>query len=97
MFKLFNLRKLAGISISLIGVLMVRANPYEAGSSPALYTRMLGVMAACAGIAIFASGINKKIEKKLRICPHCFKKNEAENGFCRKCKKPLADLQKETE
>ena len=89
MFKLLNVRKLAGLSISIIGVVMVRANPFEAGTPPALYTKMLGVAAACAGIAVFASGIKGKIEKKIRICPQCYKKNDAENTICRSCKKPL--------
>ena len=89
MFKLFNTRKLIGLLISIIGVLMVRANPFESGTSPALYTKMLGVMIACAGIAVFVGGIKQKIEKRIRICPHCFKKNDAENTLCRTCKKPM--------
>ena len=89
MFKLFNTRKLVGLLISIAGVLMVRANPFEAGTPPALYAKMLGVMLACAGIAVFAGGIKQKTEKRIRICPHCYKKNDAENTLCRKCKKPM--------
>ena len=86
---MLNKIKLIGFLISLVGVVMVRANPFDAASTPALYTKMIGVMVACAGIAVFAGGINKKVEKRIRVCPKCYKKNDAEQEFCRSCKQSL--------
>jgi sulfite exporter TauE/SafE len=90
---MFNKKKLVGILISLVGVLLTRSNLwFEPGSLQAFFVKTAGVMMACIGLAVFASGIKNKIEKTIRICPNCFKKNDAENEICRKCKKPLEKL-----
>jgi len=87
---MINKKKVFGIIIGLVGILLTRTNPwFELGSVQAFFVKTAGVMMACIGIAVFASGIKNKIEKTIRICPHCFKKNDAENKLCHKCKKPL--------
>jgi hypothetical protein len=87
---MFNKKKLFGIIISLVGVLLTRSNLwFEPGSLQVFFVKTAGVMMACIGIAVFASGIKNKFEKTIRICPNCFKKNDAENEKCRRCKKPL--------
>ncbi len=90
---MFNTRKLLGIIVGLAGVVVVRANlGFEAGSSQVFFVKTVGVMIACVGIAVFASGIRNKVEKKIRLCPHCYAKNAAEKEFCRRCKKLLKTL-----
>ena len=87
---MFNIRKLLGLIIALCGVFVSRFAPWlEEGATPGLFVKITGVMIACAGIAIFASGIKNKIEKKIRVCPHCYVKNDAAQAYCRRCKKPL--------
>ena len=87
---MFNARKLLGIIIALGGVFVSRPAPWlEEGSAPGFFVRITGVMIACVGIAVFASGIKNKIEKKIRVCPHCYVKNDAAQACCRSCKKPL--------
>ena len=87
---MFNTRKLLGIIIALVGVLCLTVCPWlEEGSTPGFFVRITGVMIACVGIAVFASGIKNKIEKKIRVCPHCYVKNDATQACCRSCKKPL--------
>ncbi len=87
---MFNTKKIFGIIIALIGVVLTKVTfSFEAGSSQAFFLKIAGVLIACTGIAVFAGGIRNKIEKKIRICHHCYKKNDAENALCRSCKKPL--------
>lgn len=87
---MFNTRKLLGIIVALGGVLVSRGVLWqEQGSTPGFFVRIIGVMIACVGIAVFASGIKNKIEKKIRVCPHCYVKNDAALACCRSCKKPL--------
>ena len=87
---MFNKKKLVGILISLVGVLLTRSNLwFEPGSLQAFCVKTAGIMMACIGLPVFASGIKNKIEKTIRICPNCFKKNDAKNETCRKCKKPM--------
>lgn len=87
---MFNTKKIVGIIIALSGVGLTKTAPwFGTASSRAFFVQTAGVLIACVGIAIFASGLNKKIEKKIRICPHCYKKNDANNKNCRSCKKPL--------
>jgi len=87
---MFNKKKLFGIIIGLIGVVVTKTNFwFESDSLQAFFVKAAGVMIACVGIAVFATGIKNKIEKTIRICPNCFKKNDAENEICRRCKKLL--------
>lgn len=87
---MLNTTKILGICIGLVGV-FISKHPFlqEADTPLALGMRVTGIAIACAGIAVFASGIQSKTEKKIRICPHCFSKNDSEQKDCRRCKKPL--------
>ena len=90
---MINKKKVFGIIIGLVGILLTRTNPwFESGSLQAFFVKTAGVMMACIGIAVFASGIKNKIEKTIRICPNCFKKNDAKKEICRRCKKSLEKL-----
>jgi len=90
--KMLNKRKTIGIFAALVGVLLSRQSSFFAeGSSGAFFMRTGGVLIACAGLAIYGSGIRGKKEKKIRICPHCYKKTSAEQLLCRSCKKPLEE------
>jgi len=87
---MINTKKLLGIFVGLAGVFISRY-PLWSDPSPgrALGLRVTGVAIACVGIALFASGIHKKTDTKVRICPHCFLKNSATRENCIRCKKPL--------
>jgi len=87
---MINKIKVFGIFLALVGVWLSRFSPWaEAGTSQGFGVRVAGVLLACAGIAVFAAGIQKKFEKKVRICPQCYVKNDAEEKLCRKCKRPF--------
>ena len=49
----------------------------------------IGVFIAFLGIAVFSSGIKKRIVEKIKVCPKCFQKNNTDRELCRKCKTPL--------
>ncbi len=87
---MINKLKILGIILALLGVWLSRFSPWTgAGTSQGFGVRMAGVLLACAGIAVFVGGIQNKFEKKVRICPHCYVKNDAEADQCRKCKRPI--------
>ena len=54
-----------------------------------LVCRIVGVFIAFSGIAVFSSGMKARIVERIRVCPNCFYKNNADLEVCRKCKKPL--------
>jgi ribosomal protein L40E len=95
---MINKIKVTGLILALLGVWLSRFSPWtEPGTEQGFWVRMAGVLLACAGIAVFAAGIQKKFEKKIRICPHCYVKNDAEAELCRKCKRPIEKQTKSVE
>ena len=51
-----------------------------------LYFSIFGLSFSFAGLALYISGIKNRVEKKIRMCPKCFFKNEASNIACIKCR-----------
>jgi len=91
---MINTKKIIGVFIGLAGVFISRYNLWNETDSPrVLFMRIAGVAIACAGIAVFASGIQKKVEAKICICPNCYTKNDASNESCSRCAKPLLKTQ----
>jgi hypothetical protein len=87
---MFNKRKILGIITGLLGVFISRLNLWlEEGSSQVFFIKITGILIACVGIAVYGSGIKGIKDKIIRVCPHCYAKNNAEKASCRKCKKPL--------
>lgn len=54
-----------------------------------LFFSILGLFFSFFGLALYISGIKNRIQKKIRICPKCFFKNEDKNLACIRCRSPL--------
>ena len=50
----------------------------------------LGIMLAFVGIAVYASGMKKKLTR-LKACPFCFAPNEVTATSCKQCRKKLPE------
>jgi len=82
-------KKATGILFCFIGVFLARINIFfDIKKDVLFFICMLGVLIAITGLAFFAAGL-KRIERKIKICSFCYKKNDAEEKFCIKCKKPF--------
>jgi len=84
---MINKRKLQGTIIGAAGIIMVKINfLMQLKEETYFVLYIVGVFVSCLGIAVFTSGLNKFIIKKIKICPNCFCKNISTNKKCDRCK-----------
>ena len=87
---MLNKRKIYALLLCLVGVLLTNLGRFlELEGFFYLYAPMLGLSFSFAGLALYLSGIKNRVEKKIRVCPNCFYKNDASLMICAKCKTPL--------
>ncbi len=85
-----NKRKICAFVFCIIGVSFYNLDRFfSLKESMALYFSIFGLSFSFAGLALYVSGIKNRVEKKIRMCPNCFFKNEASNIACIKCRSPL--------
>ena len=85
-----NSKKVIGIIICLAGVALAKAKNFVPLSDQvAIICYSIGALIAFSGIAVFTAGMKSRIEKKIKVCPNCFFKNDAQRETCMKCRKDL--------
>jgi ribosomal protein L40E len=85
-----NTTKIIGLAICVFGVLLTRSEKFfTLGGSLEFALTALGIAVSFIGLAVFASGMKKRIEKKIRVCGNCFYKNDASATQCSKCRHAL--------
>ena len=85
-----NKRKIYAFVFCIIGVSFYNLDLFfSLKKSIVLCFSIFGLSFSFAGLALYISGIKNRVEKKIRICPKCFFKNEASNIACIKCRSPL--------
>ncbi len=85
-----NKQKLSGIATALAGVIIARSGSFiamEAKTALVLYS--IGIAVAFIGLAVFAGSLKARVIKKIKVCPHCYFKNDASRRICIKCRKQL--------
>ncbi len=87
---MINKRTCAGVCLCVVGVcffktkdIIILNNVYLLGISS------LGIVLSFTGLAVFTSGLKTRKIEKIKICPDCFKKNNASAPHCIKCKKKM--------
>jgi len=85
-----NQRKIYALLFCLGGVLLYNTGRFfDLDDAGRLYAAASGLFISFTGLALYISGIKKKVKRKIRICPKCFFKNDASNLTCVKCREPL--------
>ena len=85
-----NKRKIYAFVFCIIGVSFYNIEIFfSLNESMTLYFSIFGLSFSFAGLALYLSGIKNRIEKKIRLCPKCFFKNDASNLDCIKCRSSL--------
>lgn len=88
---MFNARTISGVMLCTLGIVLVKLQSFvELRGVVLTLTYCTGIFISFAGLAVFSSGLRKRIIQKVKICPDCFYKNKAEDKTCRKCKKDLS-------
>ena len=87
---MINKRKISAFLFCIIGISFYNfEHLYSLNEKMLLYFSVVGLSFSFAGLALYISGIKNRVEKKIRMCPKCFFKNEASNMLCIKCRTPL--------
>ena len=87
---MINKRKIYAFLFCVIGVSFYNLEQiYSFNEKKILFFSIVGLSFSFVGLALYISGIKNRVEKKIRICPKCFFKNEASNIACIKCRSPL--------
>ena len=87
---MINKRKIYAFLFCIFGVFFYNIEHFfSLKENMALYFSIVGLSFSFAGLALYVSGIKNRVEKKIRMCPKCFFKNEASNMLCIKCGTPL--------
>jgi uncharacterized paraquat-inducible protein A len=85
-----NKRKTYAFVFCVIGVSFYNIELFlSLNESTVLHFSIVGLSFSFAGLAFYISGIKNRVEKKIRMCPKCFFKNENSNIVCIKCRSPL--------
>jgi hypothetical protein len=85
-----NKRKIYAFVFCIIGVSFYNIEHFfPLNDAMVLYFSIFGLSFSFTGLALYISGIKNRVEKKIRMCPKCFFKNEASNIACIKCRSPL--------
>ena len=85
---MINKKKIQGIIISIIGILMVKIKTFVfLEEKTYIFFYLMGIFISCLGIAVFTSGLNRFIVEEIKICPKCFHKNKSTNKKCKRCKR----------
>ena len=87
---MINKRKIYAFLFCIIGVSFYNIeHVFSLKENTILYFSIVGISFSFVGLALYLSGIKNRVEKKIRMCPKCFFKNEASNIACIKCCSPL--------
>ena len=87
---MINKRKIYAFIFCIIGVSFYNLeHVFPLDETKILYFSIIGLSFSFAGLALYVSGIKNRVEKKIRICPKCFFKNDASTLDCIKCRIPL--------
>lgn len=93
-FKSMNKKKITGIVLCCIGIVVARLDSFiTASNKEFIISKTIGILIAFAGLAFFGSGL-KKVIKKVKACPECFTKNDINETVCKKCKKGFPQKEK---
>ena len=85
-----NKRKLYAFVFCIIGVSFYNLEHFfSLNENKTLYFSIVGLSFSFAGLVLYVSGIKNRVQKKMRMCPKCFFKNEDSNMLCIKCRTPL--------
>ena len=85
-----NKRKLYAFVFCIIGVSFYNLeHVFFLNENKILYFSIVGLSFSFAGLGLYVSGIKNRVQKKIRLCPKCFLKNEVSNLLCIKCSTPL--------
>jgi hypothetical protein len=85
-----NKTKTCAFVFCIIGVSFYNIELFlSLNESTVLCFSIVGLSFSFAGLSLYISGIKNRVEKKIRMCPKCFFKNEASNMLCIKCRTPL--------
>ena len=88
---MLNIRTLSGIMLCIFGVLLAKLKSFDLGFGEIflMSSYCTGILVSFFGLSVFMSGLKSRVSVKVRVCPNCFYKNEAEETICRKCKNPI--------
>lgn len=87
---MMNKKKIYAFIFCIIGVSFYNFKHFfTLKESMILYFSIFGLSFSFGGLALYILGIKNRVEKKIRMCPKCFFKNEALNIICIKCNTPL--------
>jgi len=77
--------------LAAVGVFMARSDVFLALEKTQLfYISAIGIFLAFTGIAIYASGMPRTLQKA-RVCPSCYAKNAIMAQTCKQCRKKLPE------
>jgi len=87
-----NRKKTAGIVLAVAGVFFARIDVFlQVQRTLQFSLYVLGIMLAFVGIAVYATGMKKKLTR-LKACPFCFAPNEVMEKTCKQCRKKLPEM-----
>ena len=85
-----NKRKIYAFVFCFIGISFYNLKLFfSLTGAMVFYFSIFGLSFSFAGLALYLSGIKNRVEKKIRVCPKCFFKNDASFLACLKCRFPL--------
>ena len=85
-----NKRKISAFVFCIIGVSFYNIEQiFPLNDVMVLYFSIFGLFFSFTGLALYVSGIKNRVEKRIRMCPMCFFKNEDSNVACINCNSPL--------
>lgn len=88
---MINKRKMFAFVFCVFGVFFYNLELFfSLDKSMILCFSIFGLSFSFAGLSLYLSGIKNRIEKKIKMCPKCFFKNEVSNLTCIKCCSPLS-------
>jgi ribosomal protein L40E len=86
---MWNKKKITGIFFAVAGVFLTRIDVFTQIENNMVFSlNALGILLAFTGIAIYASGMPRTLQK-VRVCPFCYAKNEVSAKTCKQCRKAL--------
>ena len=85
-----NKRKIYAFVFCIIGVFFYNIKNFlYLNELMVPFFSIFGLLFSFAGLTLYISGIKNRVEKKIRMCPKCFFKNESSKIACIKCRYPL--------
>jgi len=85
-----NKIKIVGFVFCIVGVFLYNIDRFFVlEASYRICFSITGLSFSFAGLALYLFGIKNRVRKKIRVCPHCFFKNDSSNLSCVKCRTSL--------